>query len=48
VRTLRRWLEICDAACEIHNAHEGDPVGGMAYRLAQELATLLENYPEED
>jgi DNA-binding MarR family transcriptional regulator len=48
VRSCRSWLELCDQASEIHNAHEGDPIGGWAYRLAQELAALLEDYPEED
>jgi hypothetical protein len=48
VRTARGWLEICDQAAEIHNAHEGDPIGGWAYRLSMELAALLEGYPEKD
>ena len=36
-------LEFCDEACEAYDSHTGDPIGGLAYRLAQDLAYELNN-----
>ena len=42
-RTLEGWLEYCDEICDRFDSHTGDPIGGMAYRLAQDLAYELDN-----
>jgi Helix-turn-helix domain len=45
-RTVEGWLTLCDELCESHDAHTGDPIGGMAYRLAQEVSGCLQEDDE--
>jgi DNA-binding MarR family transcriptional regulator len=46
-KALQGWLEFCAGACEAYDAHTGDPIGGRAYRLAQELSWLLEQSDDD-
>jgi hypothetical protein len=38
---VRQWCSFCDAVNEIYDGHTGDPIGGMAYRLADQLCGFL-------
>jgi Helix-turn-helix domain len=45
-KTVEGWLHECDQLCELYDSHTGDPIGGMAYRLAQELSGRLQEDDE--
>jgi hypothetical protein len=41
--SLQELADYCDEACEAFDSHTGDPIGGLAYRLAQDLGWELNN-----
>jgi hypothetical protein len=44
LRAVASWRDECDQIAELYDAQLGDPVGGMAYRIGQDFAALLEDY----